>query len=271
MKNEDTNKEWIYYETLVPGYVKKHSMRGIRERNAKLLDRLRKSTSPHETKQVKDLLAENNLPLAKYIAERFKQGRDWNRDSKDDAFSECCLAMVKFLNKMGTTEDDLNQRFFQVRLSQAMWAHLYLEYITKGSRRDLNLIPFSEENDIETKDAVHLNIPLVIDILNSIATCRNRDIFILYTFGNPDEGFIRPYYFNEIGEIFDLSSQQINNIVIKTKKKFLSFVSYLIKKGYYDYEDFFAPEFQVKKIDINLTTVPKRPAQERHAWFEKYL
>ena len=269
MTNQDSEKEWIYYETLVPGYVEKYSMSGIRDRNKKLLDRLRKSTSPLETKKAKDLLAENNLPLAKYIAERFKQGRDWNKDTKEDAFSECCLAMVQFLNKMGTTEDDLNQKFFQIRLTQAMWAHLYEEYVRKGNLHDLDLVPFTEEHDVEAADtANHLNMPLVLELVGAITSCHNRDIFVLYVYGDPQEENARPRCFDEIATFYDMPKNSVCNSVTKTTKKLVTLVRGLIRSGYYKYEDFFGPDIRTQRKDIEPVFVPKIPEP---AWFEKYL
>ena len=68
MSTPQTEKYWTYYSSLVPGYKEKYGLRGMRERNRKLLKRL-KTAQGKERKRLQNLLAENNLPYAKYVSE----------------------------------------------------------------------------------------------------------------------------------------------------------------------------------------------------------
>lgn len=268
MKNKDFDKEWIYYETLVPGYVEKYSMRGIRARNKAILDKLNDNDNPKEVRNLKDKLIENNLPLAKRFAERIGDTANWNRETREDAYCECCLALTKMVNELDTHDHDMCGKYFQTRLAFNLRNHLYYETCVK--KNDTNMcefVPFvEEEHPVEDKENLRLNLPLIINIIDRCSLPdRYRDAFVLFFNGDPEESS-EPWDLETIADKIGLTRERTRQIVVKVTQKLERIIRHHIREKNYCIEDFFTCQ-----NDINLERVTLKMQKRKPAWFEKYL
>lgn len=215
MSQNKTTEEWTYYSPMIPGYVEKNTMRGMRDRNRTLLAQLCKVKDETKTEPLKRKLVENNLPLARYTAERFCLKFGWRFGNVDDAYQECCLKLIEFMDSL---DDELIRKpnFFQVRMFRSMYSRLYSEQNLKACPEntheyikfdeDLFLSPGEKKID---KDMIRELIDLVPE------SPRDIEVFKDFWFGNK-ELYIEPGNTEDVGMAHYLTRGRVLQIVNKT-------------------------------------------------------
>lgn len=203
--------KWVYFSQHVPGYIQRYTFRGMRSRNKKLLERIALSKGDKAaTDFFKSLLVENNLPLARAVAENIGYARDWSDDKVEDAFMVCCLAMQRMVNDL---REELieNQGWFQQSLYIRMRSALQNEFVlrrTLENDEENEFIPF-DENDFPTED-VHdkVNYRLLLRLLEYCSHSK-RDLELL------KDHFLRNMSLEEVGIRHDLTRERVRQIVAK--------------------------------------------------------
>ena len=206
---------WIYYSRLIPGYTEKYTDRGMRERNKLLLRRLSKDSLPfREKEKIENALIENNLPLAKMVAERFCDKNRFSYGSREDAFMDCVEAMSVYMREV---EPDIIQKpgWFQTRLFSKMHAALYSKEERICIETKSEFIPFNEK-DFEQE------YPLKVDkeLLEYIMICctpRQREILKDFYLGDP-ANHIEPMDLEIIGIKHYLTRERVRQIKEKAIK-----------------------------------------------------
>lgn len=229
---------WNYYSTLVPGYVEKHGLRGVRERNSKLLKSLRKSKNPFEQEQIRESLAENNRPLAMYCAHRITFGRKKSTETIRDDYQECLLAMWTFIRKINPQNDGPAFRtwYFQASIYKMMMWRLYYLYVIKDGEDKPEFLPLDKE-DFPQEELLHeANTELIGKLTRLLVSPRSEDILRLFYAGNPDKG-IEGYDLEEIGDMLGLTRERVRQIKNKALDKLRSQIPRLIRNGLLQTED----------------------------------
>lgn len=219
------NDSWIYDSTLVNGYVEKYSNRDMRRRNARLMKRYAKTSSPEEKENIKHLLIENNLPLAMHIALRYRHSFISARKSIDDLFQEGCIGLTKaILNEL---DPSYNQKEFQTYLAIKITSSILSCNNTKTFDSEEDILPFDElaytpgETPVPNREF----IKWLIDVM----PCSERDktIFKQYWFGD-EKHYILAEDTEDIAFYHNLTRARILQILKKTMKKFRKYVFRLL-------------------------------------------
>ena len=203
--------DWLYYSTLVPGYTETYGRRGMRERNQLLLAMAAKGRSEEELRPVADLLADNNRPLAMFIAHRYGTKRDWDTERIMDAYQHSCVVLVNSTRKYLATQQ-INQAFYQryifVRMLESLDTQQKLKTFENAS---ITTIPYNDDeyvNDEEKKYSI--NVPLIMTMLG------DRECEMLFDF----YGIERPQLdIRAIAEKWGLSQGRVGQIIIKAREK----------------------------------------------------
>lgn len=238
--HKDKNDKWIYYCTLIPGYVEKYGTRGIRERNQRFLKKMKRQKTESDKKNIRTILFENNLPLAKYTAEKWRIRNGLTREQAEDDFQECCIALSEYTRNLGEKKDDLIPSHFMTRAYYHMLNVLYVPALVKKTfENSKEFTPFEEESHTpEQEENNILNLPLLKTIGYVTAGKRNTDILLDYFLGDIDK-YIEPGDAAMIGDKYHLTASRIYEIRDKTVGKIQKFIRYLFNNEVLQYEDFF--------------------------------
>ena len=230
---------WVYYSDLVSGYVEKYTNRGMRKRNDRLLAKLRGCSKPENTEPLRRALVENNLPLAKAIAERYAWFHRLSQAEADDAFQDAVLGLAQFIDEAGKNElSDLG--VFTRRICSKMRFAIVQNSVVRIPENQWERVPFDDETDWSTPDDVAdvgIHKELVFRLMGHVAPKRNREIVYLYFFGDPDSDS-RPLELEEIGYRTDLTRESVRRIIVKTLNKTARYISHLRTSTDARFEDF---------------------------------
>ena len=211
-------KDWLYYSTLVPGYTERYGLSGMRERNAALLSMASKGRTEEELRPVANLLADNNQPLAMYVAHRFGRVRNWPHKEIMDAFQQCCITLIEVsLNYIMT--QDINQLHYQRLLYVSMYRALAgIENRQRVNGEKIELIPFDEEihSSVPEKE-YHINTKLVGQLLREK---ERKIIFMFYGIG------CREMDLEEISEQIGLTRERVRQIKKKAIDRLNKIIGY---------------------------------------------
>lgn len=219
-----TRTDWIYFSTLVEGYVDKYGIQGIRKRNRLLLRELAKEQSPEKELRIRQKLVENNLPLAKAMAERRGFTKGWNKYQREQAYADCCLGLTTFcIKKLRKENGDYSKPgYFQ----SAIYYHMFNELNRKPSGQDVfnyaEKVVFDEEDfpaDTEQKvDLRHLQ--------RLLAAVPERDAAIvqLYYLTEGDENVSA---LEDIGDCFGVTRERARQIKEKALKKIRHYAAFI--------------------------------------------
>ena len=238
--SSDNENRWIFYSSLVPGYTDKYGSSGMRERNRTLLRRIQKAKSAAERFPIEQLLIENNLPLAKYISERWRVRFRLSREQERDDFQTCCLTLIRFVRTM--EGEALRPSFFMRRIYMAMYTALYAPaFVGKTLGNTHTFVPFNE-NDFPAvnEEPVKANMPLLLSITRQAYRRRGAEVLSLYVQGN-EQKHVQPENLQDIGFALGLTTGRVQQIRQKTIEKMTDLVRYYINHKRLQREDFFLP------------------------------
>ena len=226
--------DWIYYSSLVPGYKEKYGLRGMRARNRKLLKSL-KSAQGEERKMLQNLLAENNLPYAKYISEIYCDYYGLG-NRKEEYYQICLSALAKQILSLHD-EDDYRQAYFQNALYFKMLAQINNARKLSIIENKCSFIQFDEEMfPQETEQSADKE--QLLRYIHYFLTEREATIIEWYYFGN-EKRHIMPECFEDIGFYFGLTKERTRQIRDKALKKIRKiFFQLANEKDYFDIEIF---------------------------------
>lgn len=230
---------WVYYSDLVPGYAEKYTNRGMRERNAALLKKLRRCRKRESTEPLRRALVENNLPLAKAIAERHAWFHRLSQAEADDAFQDAVLGLAQFINEAGKKEFS-DPGVFTRRICAKMRFAIVQNSVVRIPENRWERVPFDDETDWSTPNDVAdvgINKELVFRLMAHVASRRYREIIYLYYFGDPDSDS-GPLDLEEIGYRTDLTRERVRQIIVKTLKKTARYISHIRNSTDAQFEDF---------------------------------
>ena len=214
MATPQTEEHWIYYSSLVPGYKEKYGLRGMRDRNCKLLKRL-KTAQGEERKRLQNLLAENNLPYAKYVSERYCNY--YGLTSKKEEYYQICLsALAKHILSLHD-EDDYRQDYFQNGMYYKMLGQISNAEKLSIIENKCSFITFNE-NLFPQEIKMVPDKEQIFRYLRICLTEREINIIEWYYFGNA-ELHIMPESFEDIGFIIGLTRERVRQIMEKALKK----------------------------------------------------
>lgn len=163
-------RPWTYYSKLVPGYIEKYgSVRGMRDRNRRLMKQLTKAGNEEETRSIRNELIENNQPLAKMYAERYGYHNGWSKEKKEDMFQECMVSVKGYID---TVQDwNIPQSYFQVRLSNYCKSAIENKRRLKIIENNDVTLPFNEDNFAQ--DSLSINSDFLRQLVLFIHTQQN--------------------------------------------------------------------------------------------------
>lgn len=229
---------WVYYSTLVPGYVERFGIRGMRKRNRMLLEQLRQTRDEASVASLKGLLIENNLPLAMYAAHRL---HPWSPSRKNDVwdnYSDACIALTEYVNGLGKDDDYPPYQFFQVRAYQRMYGVIVKPTFQESFENQMVTVPF-DENDYPQEDEqpVVANRDFLLEVMEHVNPKRNVDIVRMFYFGDEySDG--RPMDLEEISDRLMLVRERVRQIKEKTIRNTRDYVYYLYENKGVNLEDF---------------------------------
>lgn len=230
---------WVYYSDLVPGYAEKYTNRGMRERNAALLKKLRRCRKRESTEPLRRALVENNLPLAKAIAERHAWSHRLSQAEADDAFQDAVLGLAQFIDEAGKKEfSDLG--VFTRRICSKMRFAIIQNNVARIPENRWERVPFDDETDWSTPDDVAdvgINKELIFRLMRLVVSNRDREIVLLYFFGDPEAG-TEPLDLEEIGNRVGLTRERIRQTINKSLKKTAKLIRHIRNNTDAQFEDF---------------------------------
>lgn len=206
--------EWQYYCKKVPGYVKKYSDRGMRDKNRKIFKKLPRA-SGKELRTLRDSLIENNLPLARMVAERFATRRNIPKDTVEDLYQDCCLALTDHVNSI------IQKKKYDVRPFQSgIFYRMYYSLLNKSkSETDITrrfpVIQFDDET-YNTNDLKELPNREYLDEIIGICLAERpaRMLRYLYLPENENERMD----LEQVAIRHGLTRERTRQIVVKAKR-----------------------------------------------------
>lgn len=214
MSTPQTEKHWIYYSSLVPGYKEKYGLRGMRDRNRKLLKWL-KTAQGEERKKLQNLLAENNLPYAKYVSERYCNY--YGLASKKEEYYQICLsALAKHILSLHD-EDDYRQVYFQNGMYYKMLSRIKNTERLSIIENKCTFVSF-DENTFPQETKMIPDKEQIFRYLKMCLTEREINIIEWYYFGNTNL-HIMPESLEDIGFTIGLTRERVRQIMEKALKK----------------------------------------------------
>lgn len=227
---------WVYYSDLVPGYAEKYTNRGMRERNAVLLKKLRRCRKRESTEPLRRALVENNLPLAKAIAERHAWSHRLSQAEADDAFQDAVLGLAQFIRDADKKEFS-DPDTFRKRMCSKMHFAIIQNGNYKTPENQWERIPFDDGVDWSTPPDVGINKELVFRLMRLVVSDRDREIVLLYFFGDPEAG-TEPLDLETIGDRVGLTRERVRQTINKSLEKTAKLIRYIRNNTDVAYEDF---------------------------------
>ena len=229
----------IYFSELVPGYAEKHTLRGVRERNAALLRSLRESAGADAVRRVKDSLAENNRPLARFVAEKWARALGWTRDETDDAYQECCYALVKYLHDTpGDKLREISSSYLSVAMHGYMSSRMRALHADHVREREIPTVPFDEEAYVPDGDPVPDMEFLRGLIERTPLGERKKQVFLDYVFGDLRH-HVAAYNTDDIAFRYGISRSTVLLDLKKAMNTFSVYARQLMRRRVYDPIDFY--------------------------------
>ena len=244
MPIRDNEGNWTYLSERVPGYVDRHGLKGIRRRNARLLDELHACTDGSEAEAVKDRLIENNLPLARYVAEIYALNRNWTKEDVEDAFQECCLALTTYI-KRKTSENNIfsDGGYFSMAIYYSMTGRLKHLHGPDAEERKIKTVPYEEEA-VPIYENRKADVDYLREFIGKVPIAeRDRTMLSWFHFGN-EKRHVPQESAEDIAIFFGLATGSAFNRLQKTKEK-LAKMGKMMLSGRYNtpaIEDFFTED-----------------------------
>ncbi len=242
MRDPDGN--WIYFSKLLPGYTEKYSLRGVRERNRHLVRRLSGAVGEGEGDRIRDLLIDNNRPLARYAAAKWARINGWTSAEEDDAYQENCLALTLFFRTMQPGDyDGKSHGFLSIAMFAAMRNNIYAKTHRKSTENLLEAIPYNEEA-FPQEDSFEIDTEYLFTFVDTrLGTGRSRQILLEYFLGDPDS-YIEPMQTDDIAMKHGLTRASVHRIVDKAVEELNKTQRHLAyMRGMYRKQDFFSQIF----------------------------
>ena len=256
-----TKTDWIYFSTMVEGYVDKYGMRGIRERNKRIIKQLAKADSPEKELRIRQKLVENNLPLAKAMAERRGYTKRWDKEKCEQAYADCCFGLTTFCIKKLPKDNKafLKPNYFQT----AIYFHMFNELNRKPTGQDIynyaERITFDENSfPADIKQRVDLR---QLQRLLSAVPDREKEILQLYFLTEGDENVSS---LEDIGECYGLTRERTRQLKEKALKRIRQYASFVNST----WSDFISEEPFVLEEPLPVVPAIKK---EHMGWLGKFI
>ena len=207
--------DWVYYSNKIPGYNEKYGVRGMRERNALLLAGMQ--AHPEACTDLRELLAENNLPLAMRCACNYQYLHHTTEADVWDDYQDACIELLSFVRSDEVLE--LTPGQFQVRayrrMSAIVWSKHMAWYDNERVFLDerVEFIPTDFDAVPDLRDPI-ADRASILHLLRAALPARSASIVEIYFFG--DGGLIEPGDADLISWRFNLTRARIYQIVNKS-------------------------------------------------------
>ena len=234
----DQSKTWICYSKHVPGYAEKYSERNIRKRNAVLLKKLRDAPDPKEDERLRRLLAENNQPLALYVAHGRHPGLPPEHERVRETFQDCCLFMTLFVNRWDRQNDPV---FFQRQLYLFILSYIRQKELREAAAVPYVTVPFDETLFLPENDTAAVNTALLRASFSLLPSRRDASVLSDFVFGDEANG-IMPEDAERLAEKYYLTRSRIWEIVGKQKRLLAGLIKKRTILGKTDPSDFILTE-----------------------------
>lgn len=220
----DDLDRYYYYCEFVDGYVDAHGLRGVRDRNERLLKALKEADNADRQTRIIWELVENNRPLARREAMRMYSICRWDEEDMRDAYEDSLLLLAQtYLKKIDTLRacdvKELGYLNFYT-FKHACWVYNYkLERLREAGVADCRTLD-EEDPDILPDEFLNVDQDGLLDAMG-VLTPRERQVFLTYLFGNPVLNGV-PYGFydsQDIGEAVDLTRARVTQIIQKCLRK----------------------------------------------------
>ncbi len=260
----EDNKEWVYYSELVPGYLEKWSNHEIRRRNERFLKKLKKGPDEEACKKIKQDLIENNLPLARYIADYVYLKNKSHLLTVEDAYQNCCIALTRYIYAMPCDEIP-TKGHFQIDIYFRMLGALNSQLGRKEPEMQFEKVAFNE-NDYPVDDTAEcINRQALLDILQVFCSQRDMEIMQCYWFGDP-KNYIEPFDSERISDTYNLCRASISRINVSTLKKLRKHLPRLLKKKQLTMDFFYEEKRFLKTKQLPFPTEHKSVKEDFLEW-----
>lgn len=207
--------DWVYYSTKIPGYNAKYGLRGMRDRNRLLLAGLQ--AHPEAGADLRQILAENNLPLAMRCACNYQYLHHTTEEELWDDYQDACIELLAYVRSDEPLK--LTPGHFQVRAYRRMAAILWQKHsmwVDNGRiliDDAVELIPtdFDAVPDLPAPVADRASI---LRLLKAALPARSASILAIYYFGDGD--LIEPGDVELISWRYALTRARIYQIINKS-------------------------------------------------------
>lgn len=240
MRDPDGN--WIYFSKLLPGYTEKYTLRGVRERNRHLVRLLSGAVGEGDGDRIRDLLIDNNRPLARFAAAKWARMNGWTDAEEDDAYQENCLALTLFFRTMQPGDyDGKSHGFLSIAMFAAMRNNIYAKTHRKSAENLLEAVPYNEEA-FPQEETFGIDTEYLFSFIDKRLRTepqRSRQILLQYFLGDPDS-YIEPMQSEDVALYHDLTRNAVLTRINKTLKLLNETQrNYAWNLGMYRKQDFF--------------------------------
>ena len=212
------NSDWVYFSHLIPGYVEKYGDRGMRDRNRLLLAGLQ--VHPEAGAALREILAENNLPLAMRVARNYQHLHGTTEDECWDDYQDACIELLNYMRSDEPLE--LTPGRFQVRAYRRMAAIVWAKHmmwldnarVFQDEHVELVSTDFDVLPDLREPRA---DRAALLRLIRGALPERSAKIVELYYFGDGD--MVEPMDAELIGWRFQLTRARIYQIINKSIRR----------------------------------------------------
>lgn len=241
------NGDWVYFARLVPGYAGKWSLRGMRERNRRWLQRLLNADTETERLHFRNLLAENNQPLAMRVACNYGKTFDWPQDRILEEFQNGCLYLTEYLSRNDIPD---NAAYLQVRLYMGLTSTLSNSLKTATFDNLAEMVPFHEEDFPVEGETKKVNKETLARFIRQLPYTgqnspkqrlnheRNKEILLDWLFGDP-VNYVCPFDADMISNRYDITRNMVWTIVHKMEQELKKYIHWSLNHTAYRREDFY--------------------------------
>lgn len=204
--------DWVYYSTKIPGYNDKYGIRGMRDRNRLLLAGLQ--AHPEAGASLREILAENNLPLAMRCACNYQYLHHTTEEELWDDYQDAAVELLSYVR--GDEILELTPGVFQVRAYRRMSAVLWRKHsIWVDNGRILiddavEFIPTDFDSVPDLPDP-RVDRASLLRLLRTALPSRSASIVALFYFGDGD--LIEPGDAELIGWRYNLTRARVWQIL----------------------------------------------------------
>lgn len=233
LDNDDLKRKFIfenedrfrYFSEFIDGYIEAHGLRGIKDRNISLLEKLRNAKNEDEENRIIWSLVENNRPLAKRTSMIKYAVSGWADEDARDAYQDTLLKLAETYKKKLNLLKTMNIDEFQ-KMTYYACKNANCEFQRKFNNRQDILDNDAIFNEIDTCEPIKEYLNIDIEYLFStmkILTPRERYVIETYFFGDPINGIKGldedSYNKAQIAKVIGVTRERTRQIIEKSLRK----------------------------------------------------